>query len=96
MNKDEILRILREFKRDHAAQYGILELGVFGSVARDTAGEQSDVDICVKTETPDPFMLVHIKQELEERVGKRVDIVRVREQMNPFLKSRIEKEGVYV
>ena len=96
MNKDEILRILREFKRDHAAQYGILELGVFGSVARGTAREQSDVDICVKTETPDPFMLVHIKQELEERVGKRVDIVRVREQMNPFLKSRIEKEGVYV
>ena len=96
MNRDEILRILREFKRDYAAKYGILELGVFGSVARDTAGEQSDVDICVKTETPNPFMLVHIKQELEERVGKHVDIVRVREQMNPFLKSRIEKEGVYV
>ena len=96
MNRDEILRILREFKRDYATKYGILELGVFGSVARDTAGEQSDVDICVKTETPDPFMLVHIKQELEERVGKHVDIVRVREQMNPFLKSRIEKEGVYV
>ena len=96
MNRDEILRILREFKRDYAAKYGILELGVFGSVARNTAGEQSDVDICVKTETPNPFLLVHIKQELEERVGKHVDIVRVREQMNPFLKSRIEKEGVYV
>ena len=69
---------------------------MFGSVARDTAGEQSDVDICVKTETPDPFMLVHIKEELEERIVKHVDIVRLREQMNPFLKSRIEKEGVYV
>ncbi len=96
MNRDDILRILREFKQDYATKYGILELGVFGSVARDTAGEQSDVDICVKTETPDPFMLVHIKEELEERIGKHVDIVRLREQMNPFLKSRIEKEGVYV
>ena len=96
MNRDEILRILREFKRDYAAQYGILELGVFGSVARGTAGEQSDVDVCVKTQTPDLVLLVHIREELEERIGKHVDIVRLREQMNPFLKSRIEKEGVYV
>ena len=96
MNRDEILRILREFKRDYAAQYGIFELGVFGSVARGTAGEQSDVDVCVKTQTPDLFLLVHIREELEERIGKHVDIVRLREQMNPFLKSRIEKEGVYV
>jgi hypothetical protein len=96
MNRDEIVGVLREFKREHAAEYGILELGVFGSVARGTAGEQSDVDVWVKTETPDLFQLVHIKQELEERIGKHVDVVRIWEQMNPFLKSRIEKEGVYV
>ena len=96
MKRDDILAILREFKRDCAGKYGILELGLFGSVAREAAGEESDVDICIKTRTPDPFVLVHIKEDLEERVRKHVDIVRVREKMNPFLKARIEKEGIYV
>jgi hypothetical protein len=96
MKRDDILAILREFKRDCAGKYGILELGLFGSVAREPAGEKSDVDICIKTRTPDPYVLVHIKEDLEARVRKHVDIVRVREKMNPFLKARIEKEGIYV
>ena len=96
MKRDDILAILREFKRNCAEKYGILEIVLFGSVAREAAGEESDVDICIKTRTPDPFVLVHIKEDLEERVRKHVDIVRVREKMNPFLKARIEKEGIYV
>jgi hypothetical protein len=96
MKRDDILAILREFKRDYAEKYGILEIGVFGSTARDEAGEDSDVDICIKTKTPNPFALVHIKEDIEEMVRKHVDIVRVRDKMNPFLRERIEKEGLYV
>ena len=96
MTRDEILAVLREFKRDHAEQYGILEIGIFGSLARDEARDDSDVDICIKTRTPDAFALVHIKESIEALVRKHVDIVRVREKMNPFLKERIEKEAHYV
>lgn len=96
MGRDDILAILRDFKQNSAEKYGILEIGIFGSIARDEAREDSDVDICIKTKTPDPFTLVHIKEEIESRVRKHVDIVRMREKMNPFLKERIEKEGVYV
>jgi hypothetical protein len=39
---------------------------------------------------------VHIKEDIEAMVRRHVDIVRVRENMNPFLKERIEKEGRYV
>lgn len=96
MNRDEILAILRGVKRDYAEKYGILELGVFGSIARDEARQDSDVDICIKTETPNPFVLVHIKEAIEAITGRHVEIVRVRERMNPFLRERIEKEGLYV
>ncbi len=96
MGREAILAILRDFKQNFAEKYGILEIGVFGSIARDEAREDSDIDICIKTKTPDPFKLVHIKEEIESRVRKHVDIVRMREKMNPFLKERIEKEGVYV
>jgi predicted nucleotidyltransferase len=96
MKRDEVLEILREFKRDRAEKYGILEIGLFGSIARDEAGEDSDVDICIKTRTPNPFVLVHIEEEIEERVQRHVDIIRVSEKMNPFLRERIEREGRYV
>lgn len=96
MKRDDVLAILREFKRDRAEEYGILEIGVFGSVARDEAGENSDVDICIKTRTPNPFILVHIKEEIEKLVKRRVEIIRVREKMNPFLRKCIEREGRYV
>ncbi|MBI5638458.1 MAG: nucleotidyltransferase domain-containing protein [Nitrospinae bacterium] len=96
MGRDDILAVLRDFKNNFAGKYGIVELGVFGSVARDEARDDSDLDICIKTKTPDAYAMVHIKEEIEKRVHKHVDIVRVREKMNPYLKERIEKEGVYV
>lgn len=96
MGRNDILTILREFKQHFAEKYGILEIGIFGSTARDEAREDSDIDICIKTKTPDPFAIVHIKEEIESRVRKHVDIVRIREKMNPFLRERIEKEGIYV
>ena len=96
MKRDEVLAILRQFKQEYAQQYGILEIGVFGSVGRDETRADSDIDICIKTQTPNPFALVHIKELIEARVHKPVDIVRVRENMNPFLKERIEKEAHYV
>ena len=70
--------------------------GRFRLVARYQSREDSDVDICIKTVTPNPFVLVHIKEDIEQLVHRRVDIVRVREKMNPFLKQHIEKEGIYV
>jgi uncharacterized protein len=96
MSKNDIINILRDYKNKFAKQYGILALGIFGSVARDEARKDSDLDIYIKTAMPDPFILVHIKEDVEKLVHLKVDIVRIREKMNPLLKSRIEKEGVYV
>lgn len=96
MNRDDIISFLRDFKSRNADRYGIISLGVFGSVARGDIRDDSDIDIYVTTKTPDPFALVHIKDDIEGRLHRRVDIVRVRDRMNPFLRKRIEKEGVDV
>ena len=55
-----------------------------------------DVDICIKTKTPDVFALVHIKDELQKLLSKSTDIVRLRDKMNPYLKSRINTEAMCV
>ena len=96
LSRDQVLDILRDYKRDHSVRYGILEIGVFGSVARGQATVNSDVDICIKTRNPDPYNLVHIKTEIEDRLKMPVDIIRVREKMNPHLKQRIERDAIYV
>lgn len=95
MDKRKIIEILRQYKKEFAGQYGILDIGVFGSVARDEAGEASDVDIVVRIVKPDLFMLVGIKDELEERLLRPVDIVTYRENMNKFLTKRIDGEAMY-
>ena len=95
MNKEEIIEILRTYKKDFSDQYGILDIGVFGSVARDEVGKDSDVDVIVRISKPDLFMLVGIKNELEERLNRSVDIVTYRENMNAFLKKKIDGEAVY-
>jgi hypothetical protein len=96
MNRDDVISFLRDFKSRYADKYGIISLGVFGSVARGDIRDDSDVDIYVTMTTPDPFLLVHMKDDIELKLRRHVDIVRLRERMNPFLKKRIEKEGVYV
>jgi len=96
INRDEILDVLKSYKESNINKYDIIELGLFGSVARDQASSDSDVDICIKTKTPDMFALVHIKDDLQKLLSNSIDIVRVRDRMNPYLKKRIDKEAIYV
>ena len=95
MGRKDIIKTLRNYKKEVAEQYNILKIGVFGSVARDEAGEDSDVDVVIRISEPDLFMLVGIKNDLEDRLRRPVDIVTYRDTMNPFLKKRIDSEAVY-
>ena len=96
MNKDEILEVLRRFKKTNADKYKIDSLGLFGSGARDSRNKKSDIDVVVVLSRVDALNLIGIKQDLEEQFRCHVDVVRYREKMNPFLRKRIEKEAVYV
>ncbi len=95
MTKNEIIEILRDYKNEFAEQYGILDIGVFGSVARDEFREDSDVDVVVRISKPDLFLLVGIKDELEKRLLKPVDIITYRKNMNRYLKKCIDREALY-
>lgn len=96
LRRDEVLDVLRQEKTELANQYGVITLGVFGSVARDEAREESDVDVVVTMQRPDLFAMVHIKEALETALHRKVDIIQYRDKMNPFLKQRIDQEAVYV
>ena len=96
MTKNEVLQTLLRYRQHKQDDYKILKLGIFGSVARDQFTDKSDVDVVVELAYPDLFILVGIKQDLEELLQRPVDIVRYRPNMNEFLRHRIEQEAVYV
>jgi len=74
----------------------VVKAGIFGSYARGRVYEESDIEIVVELEKPDLFYMIGIKQAIEEALGRRVDIVRLRERMNKVLKCRIEQDVIYV
>lgn len=95
-DREGVLLALRNLKREWRDSLGIEEMGVFGSFARGSATEASDLDIYVRTRSPNPYLLVHLKEVIQGCVHRKVDIVRLREQMNPLLRRRIEQEGIDV
>ena len=54
----------------------------------------SDIDIWVELEPLIPYALVHLKQELKALLPAPVDVVHLRQRMNPALRQRIELEGL--
>ena len=96
IQQDDVLAILRRFKEGRGETYEITKIGVFGSVARGEPGPDSDIDIVYETDSPNLFRASHMRQELEELMGRHVDVVRFRPHMNTRLKVRIQREARYV
>jgi len=96
MTKDECITLLRKYTGILKDKYGITSLSLFGSTARDEQKEGSDIDLFVDTETPNPFLLMDAKGFLEDATGSSVDIVRNHQNLNPRLRKRILKDGIFI
>ncbi len=95
-SRDKVLALLKTFMERQKPEYSLISLGVFGSFARGEAQSDSDVDIVFDTDAPNLFMTAMMKQDLEELLGRPVDVLQLRGLTNLRLKARIEKEAVYV
>ncbi len=96
MGKEECIKVLQRYMSILKNEYGITSLSLFGSTARGEQTAKSDVDLFVDTETPNPFLLMDAKEFLEKEIGTPVDIVRNHQNLNPRLKRRILKDGIFV
>ena len=70
----DIVTILSDHRQD-LAERGVRSLAIFGSVARDEAGPDSDVDVLVELERPAGyFALARVQRYLESILDRPVDI----------------------
>jgi predicted nucleotidyltransferase len=91
----ELTALLRAHEAELAA-HGVRELAVFGSVARDQARPDSDVDLLVQFDRPvGMFAFLDLKGYLEDLLGRPVDLV-TNAALKPQLRERILAEAVGV
>jgi len=75
-SKEDIFSTLRTLTPEMAARYKVKEIGLFGSSARREEEEESDIDLLVDfCEEASLFDLVGLALFLEERLGRKVDVV---------------------
>ena len=76
MRKNEILRVLRENK-GKIKEFGVKRIGIFGSFARDEAGERSDIDVVVEFEKGKATFknVCGLVDFLEELFGREIDLL---------------------
>lgn len=91
---EQLLELLREHQGEWRHRYQLQRIGLFGSTARNQATATSDVDVWVELDPLTPFATVHLKQELEQLLQRRIDLVRMRKRMNPELREAILKDGI--
>lgn len=94
--KQECIDILRSCSGVLKRKFGVRTLRLFGSVARNEQQSTSDVDICVDTETPNPFLLWDLKEYLETKLSSPVDLLRTPSNPDSIIKREIERDGIFV
>ena len=86
--KKKILPILKDYR--------VKKIGLFGSYARGEIKENSDIDILIEIEKDISLLdFVGLKQEIEEALGKKVDLVEY-DTIKPLLRERILSEQVVI
>ena len=96
MNRQQVIEILHEALPGIRGRFGVQDLAIFGSTARDEAGPDSDVDVLVTFDGPTRFRaFMGLQFELETLLGVRVDLVTPKA-MRSALRPHIERDLIHV
>ena len=94
--ENNYIALLRQFVINHGNEYGIVKMGVFGSVARGSYNNDSDIDVFYEGQPIGLLDSRDLKSHLENYLKKPVDLVRNHRYINPSLLKHINSEIIYV
>jgi uncharacterized protein len=92
--RTEIFNLL-EKNRTAIKNFGVKELGIFGSVARGEQTEKSDVDVLVELEKKTFDSYMNLLFFLEDLFESKVDLV-MKTSIKPVIRDNILSETIYV
>jgi predicted nucleotidyltransferase len=96
MDRKRALELLTRSKPELEARFGVTQLALFGSTARDTATSSSDIDVLVAFDGPATSKRYFgVQFYLEDLLGRPVDLV-TEKALRPELRPHVEREQVRV
>ncbi len=96
MKKQDALNFLESHKQIIIERFGVKHLALFGSIVRDEAREDSDLDVLVEFEGGESYRnYFDLLFYLEDQLHCEIDLVSL-DAVRPQLKPYIEKEALYV
>jgi len=95
MNKNEILETLRMHKSYIEKNFAVAKIGLFGSYAKETQTEGSDIDFYVEFEHKTFDNLAGLWVYLEALYHNKIDIIHKHKGSNQVIIKSIEKEVIY-
>ncbi|MDP3979914.1 MAG: nucleotidyltransferase domain-containing protein [Chlamydiota bacterium] len=78
-----------------AQNFGVVDIGLFGSFAKGQAHDDSDIDIIVELLEPRFEWLAGLQVYLENKFNRKIEIVRKMKNKNSRFDKRVEKEIIY-
>lgn len=97
LTSEEIIRFLKENKKNIQEQFHCREIGLFGSFARNEQNPESDVDIVVvfDPQTPDFYETeMQLKEFLQKQFNRKVDIC-TKKWIKPVFKEMVLNDTLY-
>ncbi len=94
-NFEEIQKKLESMKPRLEEEYGVEEIGIFGSWVRNEETESSDLDVLITFEKPIGLLeLVHMENEISDRLNVDVDLV-TKKSLKPRIRDHVSEEVIY-
>lgn len=87
----DVIEILKKCMKKIEKEYSVKKIGVFGSYAKGTQTESSDIDILVEFKDPTYDNLIDLAFYLEDLYRKKINLITLKG-MSPYLLPIVEKE----
>jgi predicted nucleotidyltransferase len=96
MDKEQILESIKKEKPFLQSQFGVEEIGLFGSFARGEEKETSDVDILVLLKKKTLSNYFDLLDYLESKLNKKIDLVTNHPGLSDRFRKMVGRDIVYV
>jgi len=95
LTQNTIISLLKAEKSYLTKEFGVVNIGLFGSFARGQSDRNSDIDLIVELREPRFDYLAGLQIYLEKKFSRKIEIVRKGNMVNSRFVQRVEKDTIY-
>ena len=95
ISKKEIINLIKAEKSFLKENFGVLNIGLFGSYAKDKQTPDSDIDFLVEFSEPRFDWIAGLNIYMEKKFDRKIEIIRKRSLDKSRFFERIEQEIIY-